>query len=450
MYSIMIYMNKKYNIDIFIEKSKEIHGDKYDYSLSEYISYRKKIKIICPLHGIFEQSFEKHVSRRNGCPGCSNKKRHTNESFIKKSKEEHGDKYDYSLVKYVNAKTKVIIICPIHGEFEQSPSCHMSGNGCYKCKGKKISKSLSLNTQEFIIKSNKKHNNFYDYSLVEYETSHKKIKIICKKHGIFEQTPNSHLNGRGCPFCSNLKSSLSRISNKKDFINKSIKIHGEKYNYNQIDYIRSNEKVKIICSKHGLFLQTPNNHLNGMGCKECANEQLSQDRRSSLDDFKKKCVYLFGDKFDYTESIYINNHTPINIKCNKHNFVFKQTPISHLSGNNGCIFCNNRSIGEQIIIKFLEEHNIKYIQQKTFKDCKYKILLPFDFYIKSHNLLIEYNGKQHYEYIHYFHKNEKGFLEQKKRDKIKRDFSKTKNIKLLDISYKDKKNIEKILLKELL
>lgn len=124
----------------FIEKAKIVHGDKYDYSLIEYKNNYTKIKIICPIHGIFEQIPYAHTSNKSGCPKCgleksSKKQRLSYEKFIEKAKIIHGDRYDYSLVEYINAKTKIKIICPIHGVFEQIPDNHLRKNyGCPKCK----------------------------------------------------------------------------------------------------------------------------------------------------------------------------------------------------------------------------------------------------------------------------------------------------------------------------
>lgn len=140
-------------------------------------------------------------------------KKLTTELFINKSKEIHGNKYNYSYSIYKNNRTKIKIICPIHGLFEQSPSSHMRGFGCAKCAGCK-----KLTEEEFINKSKKIHGNKYNYSLVEYINSHKKIIIICEKHGVFSQLPNKHLCGRGCPKCNNSRNEIliENILNKNN------------------------------------------------------------------------------------------------------------------------------------------------------------------------------------------------------------------------------------------
>jgi len=189
----------KFTTKIFIEKSRKVHGNKYDYSLVEYKNSKSKVKIICPNCGIFEQQPIKHWNG-NGCYKCAYKNinKKTLESFIERAKKIHKCKYDYSLVCYTGTKTKVKIICPIHGVFEQMSQDHLSGFGCKKC-------SLRKTTDKFILDANIIHNNKYDYSQVIYETAIKKVKITCLTHGVFEQTPNNHLCGNGCPRCNESK-----------------------------------------------------------------------------------------------------------------------------------------------------------------------------------------------------------------------------------------------------
>jgi len=191
----------------FIQKAEKIHGDRYDYSLVKYKNNKTKVKIICPVHGVFEQTPGNHINLKHICPKCSYETRNeskklTTEQFIEKAKTVHGDKYDYSLVKYKNARTKVKIICTDHGVFEQIPNSHLKNHGCPKCKYKKLSSLNIDNNDLFVKKSNTIHNNKYDYSLVEYKTTWDKVKIICPVHGVFEQTPNAHIQGQGCPKCA--------------------------------------------------------------------------------------------------------------------------------------------------------------------------------------------------------------------------------------------------------
>tara|TARA_R110000868_G_scaffold176916_3_gene414928 strand:- start:3652 stop:4551 length:900 start_codon:yes stop_codon:yes gene_type:complete len=194
-------MGRKLTIKEFTSKAKEIHGDRYDYSLVDYINSKTEVEIICDVHGIFNQKPEKHINRGSGCPNCSKTKKLTTESFITQALEVHGNKYDYNKTEYVNAKCKVIISCSKHGDFEQTPSSHISQKtGCPKC-----SKKYNYTTEEFIGKAQSLHNMTYTYGKVVYSNNYTKIIITCPKHGDFEQTPANHLKGKGCSTCKESK-----------------------------------------------------------------------------------------------------------------------------------------------------------------------------------------------------------------------------------------------------
>jgi very-short-patch-repair endonuclease len=199
----LIYKNKmpkKSTKEEFILKSRFIHGDKYKYDKSIYINTKTKLIITCSIHGDFLQRPEVHYLDKCGCPSCDPTNTLGNQKFIEKSKLIHGEKYDYSKVDYEKNNIKVEIICRDHGSYFQQPGAHLRGQGCPDCCNNKKS-----TTEDFIIKSNKKHHNLYDYSLVNYLTKRDKVKIICKEHGVFEQKAYVHLQGHGCPICNNSK-----------------------------------------------------------------------------------------------------------------------------------------------------------------------------------------------------------------------------------------------------
>ena len=203
-------------------------------------------------------------------------KKLTTDEFIQKAKEIHGDKYDYSKTKYITQKEKVEIICPIHGVFSQNPNLHYNkGIGCMLC----YKDRQRYTREEFIELANKKHNNLYDYLLVNWRGSKVKVKIICKIHGIFTQLPPSHLQRCGCPLCSSEKIRLAVSLSTEEFIQKAIIIHNNRYNYSKTVYIHSKLEISIECPIHGEFQQKPNTHLNGYGCKRCSN-QISNPQRS--------------------------------------------------------------------------------------------------------------------------------------------------------------------------
>lgn len=188
----------------------------------------------------------------------------TTDDFISDARRVHGDKYDYSLVEYKGNKEKVWIICNNLHCFSQTPCDHLRGRGCPHCSG--IAKS---NTASFINSARMTHCGVYDYSKVEYVNNSTKVKIICDKHGLFLQTPNSHLNGRGCPSCKLEKIAETNRSTNEEFIKNSLAKHGEVYIYDKVSYKGNKTKVTIGCRIHGDFSQTPNNHANGQGCPKC-------------------------------------------------------------------------------------------------------------------------------------------------------------------------------------
>ena len=220
-------MSKKITTEIFIERAKQIHGDKYDYSKVEYTGKDNKVCIICPEHGEFWQIANNHM-RGTGCPKCgikkvSNSKYKDTDYFIKKAKELYRDKYDYSKSIYKGIKELITITCPIHGDFEIPAGNHLHGGcGCKKCSNALKGQYKKLNTEQFIEKANKVHNNKYNYDKVNYTNNHTIVTIICPEHGEFNQFPSKHLCGHGCPKCK-LKSQTKLYEKlKASFSNESL------------------------------------------------------------------------------------------------------------------------------------------------------------------------------------------------------------------------------------
>lgn len=224
----------------------------------------------------------------------------TTEEFIKRAKEVHGDKYDYSKVEYINSSTKVCIICPIHGEFWQVPFSHLRGIGCEWCGG-----HGRLTFSEFIKKGTKVHDGKYDYSKVEYINASTKVCIICPEHGEFWQKPVYHVSGRGCPICGGNQ----KFTTEK-FIEKARKIKGDKYDYSKVNYVNAHTKVCIICPIHGEFWQEPDNHYR-FGCQCCKRSSLEESVKDFLE--KENIVYEEQKRFDwlfYAKSMSLDFYIP--------------------------------------------------------------------------------------------------------------------------------------------
>ena len=312
--SIEVHTNQSNKKEGFIQKAKEIHGDKYDYSKVEYINNHTKVCIICPEHGEFWQK-PIHHTQGKGCPYCGGTKKLTTKEFVEKAKQIHGDRYDYSKVDYISAETKVCIICPEHGEFWQTPHAHLAGQNCPKCCG-----NIKLSTEEFIKRANEIHKEKYDYSKVDYLGADTKVCIICPEHGEFWQTPHNHISGKqGCPECNTSKN--SKIVQKIETILKEFNIQYIKEktfdwlknkSHMYLDFFLPDYNVGIEC--HGLQHFEPVEYFGG---------KIEYDRRYEMDKLKYKLcsehnikIYYFTDiDSEYFEKLYFNENHLIEDIC---------------------------------------------------------------------------------------------------------------------------------------
>ena len=229
-------MRERLNTEKFIKRAQSHprhKGKDYDYSKVNFINSWTKVEIICQTHGSFITNPHNHISLGSGCPVCANNIKFTTEKFIEKAKmvRKHYDKnYDYSKVNYINSTTKIEIICTLHGSFFQRPNDHLHGIGCKKCGEIKRNKSITSDTEKFVLKASnitEHKNKKYDYSKAKYINSRTKVEIICPKHGSFFQNPIDHLTGRGCNRCVSskgeneilflLQSNNIKVKPQKDF-----------------------------------------------------------------------------------------------------------------------------------------------------------------------------------------------------------------------------------------
>lgn len=307
-------------------------------------------------------------------------------------------------------------------------------------------------SQEDVISSfRQKHGNQYDYSKVNYVKSALKVIIGCSIHGWFEQTPKCHKRGVGCAKCGPSRCAKSRKLSLNEFIERSKKHHGDRFDYSLVDLENNGirDKVKIICPEHGITYQQAYHHMNGFGCKKCDAKRTGDINRIDHDEFIRRCTAKHGNKYDYSKTSYSGSNETVCITCKQHGD-FHMTAKFHSSRGYGCHKCW-RSQGEHVIASWLDARGISYTNEHKFDDC----LTPkgrkmkFDFYISSFNVLIEFDGEQHY-YASDMFGGDESFERVKKYDVIKNQYAKRKGIRLIRIPFFKKSEIDKVLTSELL
>lgn len=285
--------------------------------------------------------------------------------FVEKSQIIHNNKYDYSLVVFTSGQNKVKIICPNHGVFEQRASAHMDGQGCNECK--KDNRKIGINN--FLIRANIIHQDKFDYSLVIYKNSRSKIDIICPKHGVFQTTPDHHLNRKqGCPSCKSL--------DKNEFIDKSKKTHGDKYDYSKVVYTNNKNTIEIGCPKHGLFKQRAQDHLKGHGCPICNESKGEKKIREFLT--KKEIKFIYQKKFKNCKDIRVLSfdfYLPNFNLCIEFNGEQHYKQNEHFGGAKKF---NAQKIKDKIKSEYCLKNNIELFVIKFDEDIENKLQLLFD------------------------------------------------------------------------
>lgn len=299
-------MPRKRTREEFIAQARQIHGDKYSYDEVVYVNDSTKVIVTCPVHGNFLITPDRHIHSKQGCKKCAHERigqlsRMSQDEFIRRADEIHAGKYSYEKVVYRDSHTKVIITCPIHGDFKQLPYHHLNGHGCRKCATELTIKKESISKEEFIERAKACHSIQYDYSKVELKGLHSYVRIICPLHGEFKQKASTHLRGHDCRKCGYIQNSIKRTKPLEKFIEDAVRVHGDKYDYSLTVYVSAKQKVAIRCKKHNyVFLQKPNAHLNGNGCPLCSQSHLEADVLRLLK--SKGIVFEIEKAFDWLVS----------------------------------------------------------------------------------------------------------------------------------------------------
>lgn len=347
----------------FIARAKIIHGDKYTYVGVVYTNMHSKVEILCNVcTKLFSQRAYSHVNGQ-GCPHCATLDKTTRitstrlstEDFISRAIEVHGNRYDYSRVKYTNSSTPVEIVCKKHGVFKQTLGSHVNNRSeCLKCsydsssasrrdKPRKSGNWYDVDTKDFIEKAVAKHGDKYTYDKVEYKSLKEKVLIGCKIHGYFLQSPSRHLAGKDCRACS-YRYGKQKIQKEHSelFKCRAKEIHNDRYDYSEVEYKTNNKKVKIFCKEHLKYsMMTPANHLQGQLTKCCSRVQCID-----TESFIRKSKETHGDKYDYSKVVYRGSKVNVNIVCPTHGDFF-QTPPNH-SKSSGCPACGKYGFQKQI------------------------------------------------------------------------------------------------------
>lgn len=374
-------MPRKLTQEEFIERARQVHGDKYDYSEAIYNGFSVKVKLKCKRCGREFMALPGNLLRNHGCPECYHQKqrapRMTQEEFLRLAKEKHGDKYDYSKTIFKGTHQPVVIICPEHGEFQQLAKSHLK-HGCAKC-------------------SHEARNSFGEYNERVQESAKERF--------------------------------FSRLAEDFPFLDAS-----------RLEYVDSQKKVTLGCPKHGFFSIAPRNITrargNGCGCPECKKEAFEASNKAVNEKFKSDFLSSMQTKnphIDFTEAAYMDWRTPLRLICKSCNTVFFRRPKALRDGVKCPRCAAGRSRAEIETAEFLKSENIDFEAEKYFQDLKDAGYLRYDFYIPAKNLLVELDGQQHYSQSAF---GEDGFL-RRRHDEMKDEYARSRCIRLLRIPYWD-------------
>ena len=253
-----------------VKRIKDIHGEKYGKADEiEYNGINQKVELTCSIHGVFLIT-PKSLFKGCGCRMCANKKNASlnkldTKTFIERANKVHNNKYIYNKADYKGSEIKICITCPIHGNFWQRPSKHLSGQGCSKCYNERI-----MSFEDFQKEASKIHNNKYHYHNETYKDKKTKTCITCPIHGDFWQRPYAHVDKKqGCPKCGIEFLKSNNTKTQEQFEKELFEIHKDNIVIGKVPYKNSHTKIELICKRHGSFYATPNNILKYQGCPKC-------------------------------------------------------------------------------------------------------------------------------------------------------------------------------------
>lgn len=488
--------------NFFFDKAKTIHGDKYDYSESVFVSSKKPIDIICKKHNykFTLKRAQAHLQGTfQGCPICSKEKRELQaeitkkerearrkeearmrgktpqkplseeekqekllkckktrqERFLQKARAKYGDTYDYSLVNYKGREIPINIICKIHGVFPITPRNFLSGchnqpaHGCPKCDGIKEQKKITQ--EDFLQAVREKHGDKWDVSNVQYVSQNQILGLSCPDcKDNFKTTTKKLMDGLGCPRCE------GRIKDLRYFVEEAKKVHGDEYDYSEC-YLSHSKSGAIVlnnirCKHHGLYSTRADIHIQQKcKCPKCNPPKDKIPLEERRDAYIRRAIERHGEgHFDYSQVDYHRKRDKVKIRCIIHDYWFYQSLEEHSKKNKmgGCPLCSETT-GEREVRLYLEKKHIDYTAQKIIENIRPQELklqyLRVDFYLEKYRLFIEYNGEQHYKDCGWFRRTTRDFEKQQLRDEVLREYCQKYNYNLLEIKYSDFDNIGRLI-----
>lgn len=361
--------------------------------------------------------------------------------FVKQCREKYGDKFNYALLPNKISRKIETIICDQHGKIKIIPRDHLrSKYGCNKCAVVNKRKDRDVIISEFLEKSRNKFNNKYEYKFAKPgKNVRDNLLVKCPTHGWHAASMRTHYNSiTGCTKCGILKGSIANIQFQTyaEYITAANLVHKNEYVYLPSNFVNLDSVINIKCRLHGVFSTKAGEHLNrARKCRKCR-----YDKRSiGFDAFKKRANKIHDNAYIYYSNTYKTTNHPILLKHKLCGREFHQVVKKHLEGQ-GCKYCKS-SLGEKLLREVFIKNKIEYNSQYRIMDYKYS----FDFYLPKLNILIEYDGAQHFKPIKFWGGEER-YKIQLARDKYKDSLANMHDIPLIRIPYTEYDNLENYLL----
>ncbi len=390
-----------YGLAEFRKEAGLVHSEFYDYSLIQAFNYKTdKYEISCPVHGTFKQAATKHLAGQ-GCRECANEKasssqRLSQDEYIRKCINRHGDKYDLTRIHYKNMHSPIEVGCRVvgHGFFSTEANNFQRGlSGCQLCAAIATGNRCRKSRESFISEVQKMHGlERYGYQAVNYVNTQSKILIYCprEEHGLFEQRASAHLRGQGCPKCGTMTLATTFAMTIEDFLERSRNKHGSKYDYTKVelgklcgDKSRGHTKVEILCAEHGSFWQSPLVHFRS-GCRKCHMEYLWNEVLAiGFHEWVDRCFEQHNGKYDYSNVKPFTKVLDRNVEivCPVHGSFTQQARL-HMTGR-GCQKCGDLNRGRDSYGVFLRDKAWASIETDfyfvEFRGQFYKFGISLDF-----------------------------------------------------------------------